>query len=951
MNFAINGFSGCNSNQSLCPFARVFRITVCVLAFQAWGLSQDLDYGPSETGPGASAGEKPAAPAEPALWADAADEPLEIQKVEHWGEDGVLITLPRLSKIEIVELLEGLSMDFRTGKGYALAEPSLVARIPPPPEGMIQSHVLNKTIEGGQRICILGYRLYLTQFPRLWIRSYDLKGNQVSKSPDLEASAGAVQRMLDSLSQMRSGLTIVDLETQLVQLSYTNPDGALAVLKGLGASTFSDISAIPRKIPFSRLPLVVKMPEATAEQIGVVGGPLARSNAGANMYGGMGDGYGGGGIQGGGGFGGFGGGGGGSLGLSQVPSVASPLTHETVTTPMSQLLILFHPGHPKQFSRVLQILEEVVDRPARQIFVEGMVLEINKDGLTDLGAKWQFVKGDVDVTVGSLEAGSSADTFGLSRNFKTFSEGSTDGNDSTSDSGAFGSSFSQAVIAGTTTATAGFLPDGKSNFRLQLRALLRAGKAEILSRPSVLTLNNRQATIRVGDDIPIATSSQGSQGSFSLNFQYIPTGILLNIRPRIVAGGSEVSMLIDTTVSATVPGRDLIVRDEQGNQLASAPQISTRRVQTYARIPNNTPLIIGGLISKDTSSVKDKIPLLGDIPLLGALFRSKKENTSKREVIIVLTPYVVPETQHVGRSLPKDEDLFDSFGNNLFRDVYRIRDQDTFDLSFLIENRRLQTYMHLAEELMRNNVRLADQEPFKRFAGGQIPGEKILVHRMMYELIKRLKLDKKVEVKQVILFREQQVGGFKVSFLEAILRDFAKGKDYKEFFKTQKGKALALKYHYDRDLLKAGRLVSEPVPEITVVDCPDKKAWERMLWEMNQPAAEGEQEFTILIHQADDLDRLLRAVILKHIIKLNGGENEVSLRNFSVGKVLLVPEFEKQQILVIDADVARYYYQVEHYYPAVTQRIESTLNAMAEALKRPEIRAYLDESRIPSEER
>ena len=156
---------------------------------------------------------------------------------------------------------------------------------------------------------------------------------------------------------------------------------------------------------------------------------------------------------------------------------------------------------------------------------------------------------------------------------------------------------------------------------MNLRALLREGKAEILSRPSVLTLNNRQSTIRVGQDIPIATSTAGITNAdmLSFNFEYLPIGIMLNIRPRISSDGSEVSMLIDTIVSSIVPGADLQIRDAAGILLASAPTISSRRVQTYGRIPNDTPFIIGGLVNKEHHTIHDKIPFLADIPIFGTL--------------------------------------------------------------------------------------------------------------------------------------------------------------------------------------------------------------------------------------------------------------------------------------------------------------------------------------------
>ena len=98
------------------------------------------------------------------------------------------------------------------------------------------------------------------------------------------------------------------------------------------------------------------------------------------------------------------------------------------------------------------------------------------------------------------------------------------------------------------------------------------------------------------------------------------------------------------------------------------------------------PFYCGGLIAKDSEQTVSQVPVLGDLPLLGNLFRSKSETGLKREVIIVITPSVLPEETPVHAGMPKDEDTFDKFGHRLFRDAYRIRAEDTFDLRYLTEN-------------------------------------------------------------------------------------------------------------------------------------------------------------------------------------------------------------------------------------------------------------------------
>jgi hypothetical protein len=291
-------------------------------------------------------------------------------------------------------------------------------------------------------------------------------------------------------------------------------------------------------------------------------------------------------------------------------------------------------------------------------------------------------------------------------------------------------------------------------------------------------------------------------------------------------------MLIDTIVSSIVPGGDLELRSSRGEVLASAPTVATRRVQTYARIENNTPFIIGGLVSKELTQQHRKVPLLAEIPYLGKLFRSSTTRTKKREVIIVLTPYVLVNDKSdraLGRFLPKDEDRFDEFGNVLFRDFYRIRNEDVFDLDFLTEDSGLQSRLSAVQAAIAQNRNLLRPEAFEPFRDKHVPGEEILVQRMIYEVIKRLSsapetgsewLSERVSLDRIILFERQNVGGYQVAFLDQILTELGNGNSIESFFTQNPGKALEIRY-VDSDQTNEGiNLRQDPIPTITVVDCP-----------------------------------------------------------------------------------------------------------------------------------
>ncbi|MBT8484357.1 MAG: hypothetical protein KJO43_02175, partial [Phycisphaerae bacterium] len=798
-----------------------------------------------------------------------------------------LLTLPALSGTEISELVDRLALRLNASHGYADADWALADAVPAPPDGVKDTRLLGRLADGRTHVLRFGYRRFLSQPAQLWVFGGVIDdGHPISVNPDLANIAPAVTEMLAAIDELRGALTPRQLESKLIQLSYVDAGTAIAMLEGLGITTMAAPSDVPGEVAFDQLPYVVQVPDPAAKDVGLIGDSTAR---------------------------------GGEFGLSLTPSLASPLSENNVAAPMTQLLVMFHPARPEQYSRVRSLIDDFVDRPARQIFVEGLVLEISEDGLRDLGIEWELAEGPVFWRFGSPNA-----------------DGQTDTADIRFDDIDFHRVF-----------TRNFAFD----WSLEIRALLRNGKAEILSRPSVLTLNNRQSTIRVGQDIPIATSQEGvfsTSNKIAFTFKYLPTGILLNIRPRVNELGTEVSMLVDTIVSSVVPGADFEIRSVDGDLLASAPTVATRRVQTYARIRNNTPFIIGGLVSRVETQMQDKVPFLGDLPIIGAAFRAERSESEKREVIIVLTPYVLPDDQIVQRSLPRNDDRFDSFGQQLFRDSYRIRGDDVFDLSFLFENRRLTEYQDLARSVIRRNFRLGEREPFRSFAGDRIPGEDILVTRMIYEVAKRQAVADDIDRERIILFeRQRDVGGYDVRFLDQMMVRLGGGPLPTSFFRRMPGKAIAITYSYDRESRDIERLATEPIPELALVDCADRDAWSKLLWELNQPE-NGRARYTVLIHDESDLIRLQRAIALKRIVGLNGGPDRLLLRNYTVGKMLLMPDFQQDQVHVVDADVARYFFRTEHYYAATIKRLEDALRSLDSALRDPEVRAILAE-RAPND--
>ena len=584
----------------------------------------------------------------------------------------------------------------------------------------------------------------------------------------------------------------------------------------------------------------------------------------------------------------------------------------TESDPIGDLLVFYDVDQPEQFSRVLNVVRRDIDIPSRQIMLEAMVMEISETSIDQLGVEWSRNISSGEIKFGDITADSDAITGQLQVN----------------------------------------VDDLFYDFSMKLRALIREGEAEIISRPSVLTLNNRMAYIDVSDLIPIPKSRYtGNQYNIqTVDFSDKKVGIQLSIRPRIDESGEEVSLQVNALVSAVVPGGEVEVKNVAGIVIASSPTISSREVKTYARIANNTPFIIGGLIAKDDTSTRDRVPLLGVIPIFGKLFRSESVTQMKREVIIVITPFVLPEPkgmqadqQMIGRNLPQDEDKFDSIDNRLFRDAYRIREEDVYDLDFLAANEELQRFQKQADRVAAKDITLAETYPYNRFVGGRIPGEQSLVYRQIYSVIRRIGLDKKVDADRLIFFNKtpEQSTGFDVVSLIDFLRTEAEqvwAKNHSEepcpddIWQALDGHAIALTYTDRKKDSDAGEIIFGQVPDVRVVDCGCCEEFDRLLWDLNQPDAQGRGRGTILLHNERDMQRVKQAIILREAIDLNGTGDTMTLANFSTGRLLLLPDRDESKVDLIGGRIARLFLATDRYYDLLREELDKDMNAIRKVM-------------------
>ena len=312
------------------------------------------------------------------------------------------------------------------------------------------------------------------------------------------------------------------------------------------------------------------------------------------------------------------------------------------------LIIVADEDTDKEISKVITNL----DRPKPQVLIKVLFAQVTLDNNSDVGVEGNY----------SFNVGSSPLTSLLAGVTSTASGAATTTSPSqsiTTTTGAGGTSTttttSNLPITGTTSGTAGPSTNfGLSSqtqgafFRLDTRyaaaslyALAQKGKVAVLSRPSILARNNQEAVILVGQSVPLPSGNVISDtGSNSTSVQYTDVGIILRVTPYITSN-RNIEMIVSPEISS------LATQTVQISQNFSAPIINKTSAETVVVTPDQTTVVIGGLMQKTDSTQVNKVPLLGDIPYVGNLFKRTTKTFEKNELVIFMTPYIVEGTDHL----------------------------------------------------------------------------------------------------------------------------------------------------------------------------------------------------------------------------------------------------------------------------------------------------------------
>jgi general secretion pathway protein D len=326
----------------------------------------------------------------------------------------------------------------------------------------------------------------------------------------------------------------------------------------------------------------------------------------------------------GGGGGGFGGGGGGGGGRGGSGSRTYPgngtIGEAMISSDMEsrRIVVITDDETSEAIDKVIKSL----DRPKPQVFIKVVFMEVTHNNSRDIGVEGSFRR--------SINGGGSGMTGSIS-NMLGLATAGMGGN-------APGEPVGQGLyqVLG-------------QDFQVTLRAIEQNGTAEVLSRPSILTRNNQPATITVGQSVPLVTSTSFNTltGNPINNITYRDVGIILRVTPFITSDGM-VEMIVAPEISS------LSAQAVTLSQGVQNPVIDTRSADTVVVTPDGQTVIIGGLMQTQKKEIQNKVPLLGDIPVLGNLFKRKTKGDVKTELLIFLTPYIVNQPSQLA-SMSKSE--------------------------------------------------------------------------------------------------------------------------------------------------------------------------------------------------------------------------------------------------------------------------------------------------------
>ncbi len=283
-------------------------------------------------------------------------------------------------------------------------------------------------------------------------------------------------------------------------------------------------------------------------------------------------------------------------------------------------------AEPEDYNHLKEVIDQL-DTVRPQVLVEALIADVSMDVITDMGIEWgtldKPIEGEVTGFAGTKY---STDQTTLFQRGLTFS----------------------GLVVGALKGTTNGIP----NVGMIIQAYSKRTGFNILSTPQILTLDNKEARIMVGENVPYLTSSRiTEQDTVVSSYEYKDVGIELTITPHI---GTEDNLRLDIhqKVTAIAPG---------ASATTTTPSTTVRETKTNISVDDGSTIVIGGLIRDDSTKVLHKVPLLGDIPLLGLLFQRKEDTIERRNLLVFITPYIIREKAKIEELTRQKEELQNKF--------------------------------------------------------------------------------------------------------------------------------------------------------------------------------------------------------------------------------------------------------------------------------------------------
>jgi general secretion pathway protein D len=275
---------------------------------------------------------------------------------------------------------------------------------------------------------------------------------------------------------------------------------------------------------------------------------------------------------------------------------------------------------PEDYQALAEVIKKL-DIPRRQVYVEAAVVELSMERTKDIGVEWRSTS---DFTTDS-EVLFGGQSFGLI-------------NELARDPFAI-SGLAIGLVSGTIT----FGGQQFLNIGALIRAIERVSDVNVLSTPHLLTTDNQEAEIVIASNIPFVTATSQTTVSTLTSIERKDVGITLRFTPQ-VSEGDKVTLKLFEEISAIQPTIAAGLPPQQ-----VGPTTSKRTAKTTVVVDSKQTVVIGGLFRDDADTTHQKIPCLGDIPLLGKLFGRTEDNTRKANLVIFLTPHIVRTAEDLKR--------------------------------------------------------------------------------------------------------------------------------------------------------------------------------------------------------------------------------------------------------------------------------------------------------------